>query len=177
MARLSQSIDPSAIEPGADFDPIPADTYPAQIIESEVVENKGGTGELLKLTWRVVDDAPQYAGRQFWQNINYLHSSAQAQLIGQQQVKAICEAVGYEGHLDDSEVLHNVPCAVRVSLVPADGQYQAKNEVKSVKPLNAEAPASKPAPAAAKAAPAKAATKAPAKPPAGAGNRPWKQAS
>jgi len=159
-----------------DFEPIPASEVVAAIIESAVDPANSGNGQILKLTWQVTEG--QYQNRQFWQNINYLHSSAQAQLIGQQQLKAICEAVGHDGHLDDSEVLHHVPCRVGLK-IKTDPGYSPKNEVRFVKPVNAQAPAGKPAhmPAAetvavpaqsAQAAPPRG--KAPAKP---AGNRPW----
>lgn len=186
MARLSGGYNPADVEAGMDFDPLPPGVYPAEIIESAVEPTKTGSGEKLELTWRIVDDAEKYAGRQFWQTVNYINNSAQAQLIGQQQLKQICEAVGYEGHLDDSEVLHHVACNVRVKIERQEG-YADKNVVVSVKPLGAAPPAGKPAarpstaraaapagqqrPAARSAAPGRGG-KAPAKP---AGNRPWQQ--
>ena len=144
MAKLGVTLDPNAIEPGMDFEPIPAPEVYARIIESEVEPAKTGRGQILKLTWKVMDDAAEFAGRQFWQDINFLHQSAQAQLIGQQQIRAICEAVGYAGHLDDSEVLHHTPCRVGLKITQDKG-YSPKNEVRFVKPVNPQAPQGKPA--------------------------------
>lgn len=176
MAQLGTTIDPNAIEP-SQFDDLPVGEYAAQIIESEVVATKAGNGKLLKLTWQVVEG--QFENRKFWQQINYEHASAQAQTIGQQQLKAICDAVGHTDHLSDSEVLHFVPCRVKLSMGKANGNYAARPEVKGVKPYGVAVPAGKPAttgaaPQQRAAAPQQAAKPAAGKPAAApTGSRPW----
>lgn len=187
MAKLEGSYDPGAVEAGGDFEAFVVQNVVASIIESEEKANDKGTGRLLSLTWKIAEGEP-FAGRQIFQNLNYIHDSAQAQLIGQQQLKQVCEAVGVEGHLEDSEILHHTPCLISTKIAKDKaGQYPDKTEISRVKPLNAEAPAGKsPAPqnsaaasaatntrqatGAKSAAPAQAGNKAPAKP---AGNRPW----
>lgn len=143
MADLDFEFDPNSVEPGMDFTPVPAGDYAAQITESNVAPPKSGNGLMLNLTWEIVEG--EYDKRKFWQRINYKHMSAQAQLIGQQQLKAICDAIGLQGHLTDSEMLHFQPCRVRLSIDHKNKDYDPKNEVKSVKPLQADAPTTKPA--------------------------------
>lgn len=142
MADLDFEFDPNSVEPGMDFTPIPAGDYVAQITESDVAPPKSGNGLMLNLTWEIVEG--EFDKRKIWQRINYKHTSAQAQLIGQQQLKAICDAIGLQGHLTDSEMLHFQPCRVRISIDHKNKDYDPKNEVKSVKPLQADAPAAKP---------------------------------
>lgn len=134
---LDFEFDPSAVEPGT-FDALPAGDVIAQIVESNVNLAKSGNGKVLAFTWEITEG--DLTNRKFWQYLNYQHTNATAQIIGQQQLKAICEAVGIEGHLTDSEVLHNIPCRVRLGIDPKDN---SRNVVKSVKPLQADAPATK----------------------------------
>lgn len=177
MAQLGQAFDPNAVEPGG-FDDMPSGDHVMQIVESSVEPTKNGRGKLVKLTWQVLEDQP-HANRKMWQNINFEHESAQAQTIGQQQLKAICDAVCYTDHLEDTEVLHFIPCRVTVGMGKANGQYAAKPEIKRVKPLQAQPPAGKTAPTQQQAQqgqqPQSTATKPPpAKTAAGpGGNRPW----
>jgi Protein of unknown function (DUF669) len=140
MAQLGQAFDPNSVEPNQ-FDDLPVGEYIAQIVESSVEATKTGTGMLLKLTWQVVDG--QYENRKFWQQINFQNQSAQAQLIGQQQLKSICDSIGYTQHVEDSEVLHYQPCRVRLGMGKANGNYPARVEVKKVSPLQAQPPAGK----------------------------------
>lgn len=186
MASLQTSIDPDTIEKGQNgFDPMPAGEYAAHIIESDVTPTKSGSGLMLKLTWEILEG--EFEKRRVWQNINYQNQSEKAQLIGQQQIKAICDAVGFSGLLDDSEVLHFKPVRLRIGLEKggakdSGGTYDDKNDVRAVKPCGTgPSPAGKAMPTAA-AKPAAttapkpaAATTAASKPAAAAptGSRPW----
>ena len=53
MATLGFEFDPGAVEPRDNFDPVPAGTYVAEIIESDVVETKSRSGQMVKLTWKI----------------------------------------------------------------------------------------------------------------------------
>lgn len=144
MAQLGTTLDPNAIEPGRNgFENMPDGDYVAQIIESSVKPTKNGAGTILSLTWEIVEG--EFQNHKIWQNINYQHTSAQAQTIGQQQIKAICDAIGYTEHVSDSEVLHFQVCRVRVGLSKAQEGFERRNEIKAVKPYAAELPAGKPA--------------------------------
>lgn len=169
MADLDLDFDPSSVDAAPDMSALPIGEYVAQIIESVVAPAKTGNGMRLNFTWQVVEG--EYVNRLFWQGLNYKHESAQAQMISQQQLKSICDAVGYTDHLTDSEVLHFIPCRVKVGF---DRKNPERNEVKSVKPLQADAPVAKPTvvKTAATQAATKPATTQATKPPAGQ-TRPW----
>lgn len=171
MAKVYGDYNPDNVEAGKDFEPFTG-TELAQIIASDEKGAKSNEdNRILELRWKICDGEP-HAGREVFQNINYIHSSSQAQTIGQQQLKAICEAVGHEGHLEDTEVLHNTPCRVTFGLSKATPEYPAKTEVKSVKPANAAPAEGK---SATQAAPKQG--QAPAGQPAATGSAPWKKKS
>jgi hypothetical protein len=176
MAQLGTTLDPNAIDPSRNgFDPLPDGEYIAQIVANEVRHTKTGSGLILVLTWEIVEG--DFQNRKVWQNINYQNDSAQAQAIGQGQIKNICDAIGYTEHLDDADVLMFQPCRVRVGRSKKQEGYEQRDEIKAVKPYAAQAPASKPqttaAPKPALAAGVKPPMGKPTAGPAGAGNRPW----
>lgn len=134
MAQLGIDYDPDAVEPGGNFEDLPVGEYAAQVVDSEVKLTKDGNGKLLVLSWQVTEGPCE--NRRIWQNLNIQNNSAAAQLIGQQQLKAVCEAVGFTGHLEDSEVLHNIVCRIVVKMGKGNAQYPAKPELKVVKPYS-----------------------------------------
>jgi hypothetical protein len=70
---------------------LPDDDYQLEIIESDVKANSKGTGQNLDLKVQVADGP--HKGTWFFAGITSIqHNSAQAQAIGQGQLKALCEA-------------------------------------------------------------------------------------
>lgn len=173
MANLGMTFDPNAVE-SVNFEELPPGDYAAEIHGTEVKPTKEGTGLILVVAWRVTEG--ERTNARIWQNINFQNNSDQAQKIGQGQLKAICEACGINGHIEDSEVLHGYMCRINVGMGKAQNGYPARSEVKGVKPYAAQPPANKPPvqPQAAQqqrpAASPPAQNRAPAGPP---GNRPW----
>lgn len=137
MADLGFDFDPaSAPADDRNFDPLPSGQYEAEIVASEVRDTKSGNGRLLALTWKIVAGA--YENRQIWQNINIMHDNAQAQEIGQKQLRGVCDALGVAA-VRDTEDLHFKPAVLVVGVQKNDA---TRNEVKQVKPLGgAPAPA------------------------------------
>lgn len=134
MAQLG-AFNPADVQDDREI--VPADNYLAQIIESDLVDTKSGTGKMLKLTWEIVDGP--LAKRRVWENLNIVNQNAQAQQIAERSLKRICEAVGYAGVLTDSEALHFKPCVISVTVRPPSGDYGEQNEVKGYKPASAGA--------------------------------------
>lgn len=146
------NFDASAVEPQQTFDnsPIPAGTYVAQVIESDVKQTKNGNGSYLALTFEILDG--QYAKRRIWANITIQNQNAQAQQIGQSQLSGLCHAVNVV-RMSDTSQLHMKPLKIRVA-IRKDDQYGDKNEVKGYEAITGQ-PAGIPRPApAANAAPA-----------------------
>ena len=171
MAELGEAFDHETVERGQ-FDPIPVGDYVSQIIESDVVPTKAGAGKIAKFTHEIIEG--QFTGRKVFDNVNFQNPSAQAQLIGQQRMKAYCEAVGHVGPLTDTEALEFKPMRIKVGMSKAQDGYDAKNEIKTVKPYSAGAlPAGKAAPTSTprSAPPTPSRASPPPKP--AAGSRPW----
>lgn len=176
MANLGLSFNPDEAE-DVSFEDLPPGEYAAEIFGTDVKPTKAGTGNILAVQWRVTEG--DFTNRRIFQNINYQNASAEAQRIGQGQLKQICKALDIPGHLEDSDVLHGGQALIVVGMGKAQNGYAARAEIKAVKPLAPQAPATvqtaaRPAapaqqrPAATAARPAPAA----AKP---AGQRPWGQ--
>lgn len=167
MASMNLNTD-DLPEPDS-LEPVAAGEYLCEITDSDVAMIKSGKGQMLNLTMQVLNGP--MAGRKIWDRINFQHSNEIAQKIGQQTVKAICKAVGFEGHLEDSTALHSVPLLVRVEIEDKDANYRPKNIVKGYRMAAQARPApaqSQPAATAARPAPAAAPAKA-------AGAMPWKK--
>jgi hypothetical protein len=125
MAQFN--FDASTVAPQASSGPVPAGTYLAQIIESDVAPLKSGKGTGLKLTFEIIDG--QQKGRRIWENLNIQHENDETQRIAQSQLSALCHAVNVI-KLQDTAALHHKPVHVRVVVREAQGQYQASNNIK-----------------------------------------------
>lgn len=124
MASLN--FNAQAVQPAQNnFTPIPAGVYPAQIIESEIRALRSGNGEALSLQFEILGN--QYAGRRVFANLNINHTNKEAERIAQEQLSAICHAVGVM-QLQDSSQLHNKPMNIRVKIRKQEG-YEDRNEV------------------------------------------------
>jgi hypothetical protein len=121
------SFDASTVAPQAVSGPIPAGTYLAHCIESDVKPLNSGNGTGLKMTFEVIDG--QYKGRRVWENLNIQHTNEDAQRIAQSQLSALCHAVNVI-KLEDTAALHFKPVKIKVVVREAQGQYQASNNIK-----------------------------------------------
>lgn len=125
MAMLN--FDASTVQPDStSISPVPAGIYVAQVVDSDVNPLKSGNGEVLNLTFKILE-GPQI-NRKVWASLNIRHTNAQAQQIAQAQLSALCHAAGVI-RLQDSAMLHNRPVRIRVKVREADGQYAARNDV------------------------------------------------
>lgn len=128
MARID-AFNPDAVQ-DEERELLPPGAYTAQVIESDLVPTKNGAGQMLKLTFEIVEGP--CARRKLWENLNIINPNAQAQEIAHRALKRICVAVGHQGVLTDSEALHFKPVRLRVSVEEdKSGQYGPQNRVKA----------------------------------------------
>ena len=169
MAQLQGSFDPRAVDYAAtEIAALPAGTYSAKIIESDERPTKTGMGRIIELTWEVIEGP--YAGRRFWQTINYINQNEVAQRIGQAELGRLALACGYEQAINSTEALHGRPCRVTIKIRQQQG-FDDRNEVSKVEPF--APPVASPNHLGAVQAPqAPPASMPPAPPPAG-GHAPW----
>lgn len=131
MALLPNVFVPEEAEENP-FAPIPAGWYLGEIIKSELKDTNKKDGKYLALTFKILEG--DHEGRLIFTNLNIVNKSEVAVKIARSDLKAICGAVSFEGELEDTVDLHNIPMMVKVSLKPETAQWPAKNELKNFKP-------------------------------------------
>jgi hypothetical protein len=112
------------------FEVIPAGTYAAQIIESDMKETKAKTGMYLELRIQILD-AP-YTGRLVFERLNLVNPNETAVKIANRTLADICEACGLD-EVEDSEELHGLEFEIDLVVEPAKGDWGESNKVKKYK--------------------------------------------
>ena len=148
MAQLN--FDASTVAPQEAFDPIPAGWYPAQIVESEMKAGSKPGSAYLAITLQIMGG--EYNNRKVFDRFNLQNANPVAVEIAYRSLSAVCHAVGLI-QVADSQLLHGRPMMVKVSVRPArvdatsGTAYDASNEVKGYKALDASAAVAGGAPA------------------------------
>lgn len=129
MADLDMEFIPEDVpEDDRNFEPIPAGDYHMQVIESEIVPTKSGTGNQLVLTLEVIDGPHQ--NRRIWDRLNIRNANADAQRIAQRSLADLCQAIGLSA-LKNTEQLHFRPFTGRVTIKQdKSGEYGPQNRVR-----------------------------------------------
>lgn len=131
MAQIN--FNAAAVEPQQTTSVIPAGKYTVVIEESELKSLNSGKGDGLNLRMRVVEG--QYQNRVLFSLLCVRHENEQTQQIAQQQLSAICRAVGV-GLLSDTVQLHNKPLIATVKIRKSE-QYGDQNSVSAYEPASA----------------------------------------
>lgn len=140
MAQLN--FDASTVAPQEAFDPIPAGWYPAQIVESEMKAGSKPGSSYLAITLQIMGG--DFNNRKVFDRFNLQNANPVAVEIAYRSLSAVCHAVGLI-QVADSQLLHGRPLMVKVSVRPArvdpttGTAYDASNEVKGYKALDASA--------------------------------------
>lgn len=123
-------FDAGSVEPAQSFEPIPAGWYAMRVTASEWKATKAGTGHYLQMELEIDETFhPDLKGRRVWERLNLQNPNQTAVEIAQRTLSAICRAAGVM-QLGDTEQLHGIPLAVKLSVSPASNGYEARNEVK-----------------------------------------------
>lgn len=158
MAYLSTPFNAADVPAAQSFEPLPPGEYTVQVVNSDILPTKAGTGEYIKIECDVVSGP--HEGRKLFTNFNIVNPNPKAVEIGYQQLGALVNSVGITGEFSDTEALHFKPVVAVVKTKPPANGYDASNEIKGWKPVNGAAPQAAPTPApqpAAQATPAPAA--------------------
>lgn len=141
MADLGMVFVPADVDPGEDFAPIPPGDYVAEIVESETKPPKSGDGMQLVLKVKIIEGP--YENRTLYDRLGYQQKNPEWQMMAQQRLRRICDAVRHEGPCSDSEQLHFIPMTITVGFQKdkATKQPTSYNEIKRYKPLDQQAAA------------------------------------
>jgi len=112
--------------PSRPFEPIPAGTYLATIVASEVKANRAGTGHFLELRFHVLEGP--HRGRALFSRLSLWHANPVTTSIARGELSAICHAVGVLTPVDSAE-LHDIPLLVEVKLRVRKDNGDEVNEV------------------------------------------------
>lgn len=165
MATLNFSTD--GVEPLQRLDTIPRGRYEAMIVSSEQKATKAGTGSYLQLDFQIISG--EQHGRHVWSRLNLENPNETAVRIAQQELAAICMALGLTA-VAESEELHDKPLLIDVIVEKTkDG-----NDANRVKAYLSQAGV---APVRTTPATPKPASPPPAAKPAGAKAPPWSKAA
>lgn len=150
MALLPNTFNTGEGEKLGSFTAIPAGSYLAQIVKSELKDTKNRDGKYLQLVFQIVDGP--YVNRQLFARLNLINSNPQTVEIATKTLNTIADDCCGVKSLQDSEQLHGIPMYINVIVKPAEGQYPEQNDIKGYSPYIADGPA--PVTAAAATAPA-----------------------
>lgn len=138
MARLDAAFDAHEVEPLKPFEVLPAGTYRAQIVESEMRVTRDGMGQFL---WLMLDilEGP-YQGRKVFDQLNLVNANPKTVEIARRTLSAICHAIN-RMEIADSEALHLIPMTISVTVEPPKNGYGERNRIRYVPPKKDAAPA------------------------------------
>ena len=137
MAKLGGFFDSSQHEGMADFTPVPAGKYCAQIVGSDYVQNSKKNGHILKVTFEITQG--EQTGKKIFVNLNLDNPSGQAVEIAKKELATITRACNKKV-ITDSVQLHNIPVLINVSIAPAKGDYPARNKITNYEAFNPASP-------------------------------------
>lgn len=143
------------------FEALPAGWYQVHITGAELRPTKAGTGAYIAVRYDVL--GPTHQGRVVFGNLNIRNPNPKAEEIGRQQLGSLMRAIGL-AQVSDTDQLIGGQLMIKLAIRPADGQYEASNDVKDFKAVGGAAPA---------AAGAMASNNAPAAPAAASAAPPW----
>lgn len=140
MALLPNVFIPEEAE-SMEFEVLPAGWYPAEIVKSDLKTTKDKTGKYIALKFKITDNVEikdqevKSEGRFVFTNLNIVNKNETAVRIAQSDLKAICEAISFEGELEDTVDLHDQEMMIKLSVKPETSEWPAKNEVKGYKAI------------------------------------------
>ena len=116
------------VVPAKGFDLMPAGDYLAVIDDSQMVPTKSGTGEMLVLTFQIIDGP--FEGRKQWARLNVVNQNPKAEEIAKGELAAICLAVGVP-EMQDTAELHSKPLRIRLVHEKRNDTNELVSKIKS----------------------------------------------
>lgn len=128
------SFDATQVEPDEGrVGPMPAGWWPFMADEAALEPTKDGMGNYIKVRFTCTEGP--HKGSKVWHNFNMKNNSEKAVEIGRKQLSAFMHAINVL-KIDHLQQLCNVPLFLKIKFVPADGQWEAKNEINAFRKSN-----------------------------------------
>lgn len=115
MGNLTGKYDPNA-EMTQSFECLPTGEYKVQIVDGDVKETKGGTGEYAEFTSEVMEGP--HAGRKIWTRFTLSNPNSKAVEIGNRQMATLRHACGVPDAQDTKDFMFR-PHIIRVEFYGA----------------------------------------------------------
>ena len=142
MASLNETFNSDDLPQGTNsYELLPDGWYTAKISKADIAATKDGSGQYIKMRYDIT--GPTHQGRVVFGNLNIRNKSQKAEEIGRQQLGEVMRAIGVKS-LQDTDQLIGGSLSIKVATKPADGQYEAGNEIKGFKALGGGAPSAPP---------------------------------
>ena len=109
-----------------DRSPIPAGTYLAHVVKSEMKATKAKNGHYLSLQYKILQG--RHKGRVVFSNLNLDNPNPIAVEIATKELNSLCTAINMQG-VEDSVDLHEKPLGITLKIKPGDGKYAPSNEI------------------------------------------------
>ena len=152
MARLDETFRADDLpESDRNFDPIPPGWYSASITSAELTPTKAGTGTYIKVRYDIT--GPTHEGRVVFANLNIRNPNPDAERIGRQQLGELMRAIGL-AQVQDTDELIGASLQIKLKIRPAQGEWEASNDVSGFRAAGGNAAPAMPRPVAPAAAPA-----------------------
>ena len=135
MAQFN--FDATQFNPSTAMDPLPADWYLVQIVDSEFKETQMKNGTYLALTFEVLQGP--YAGRKVFTNLNLVNENTATVEIAYKNLSAICHCIGRLQFQDTSQ-LPGIPLQVKVAVQLDENKKPKSNDVKGYRDANGNDP-------------------------------------
>ena len=110
---------------------LPATWYPAKLVKSEMKITKDKAGKYLSMGFKVTQ-GPR-GGALVWTNLNLVNKNDTAVRIAESDLAKIAAACGVDDDFTDTEVLHGIEIAIKVTIKAATSQFPEGNEIKDYK--------------------------------------------
>ena len=137
MAFLNETFEADNLPQGNSYEPLPAGWYNVNVTGAELKNTKAGNGQYIAVRYDVT--GPTHQGRVVFGNLNIKNPNPKAEEIGRQQLGELMRAIGL-ARVTDTDQLIGGSLQIKLSIRPADGQYEAQNEVKGFKAVTGSAP-------------------------------------
>ena len=131
MAYIGYEFNANEVEPAAPMEVVPPGEYVVHIKNSEMKDNKAGTGQYLQLDVEIAEG--EWKNRRIFARLNLDNPNPTAVEIANRELSSICHAIGVM-KVRDSSQLHHKKLIAKVDVEKRE-KYDPQNVIKNWKPL------------------------------------------